>query len=510
MKRLHWAFTGALAAVAAVQAWQSRHFMNGDGVAYLDMATNYLEGQWRAAMTAYWPPLYSWILAVGLGLLRPSPEWEFPAVHAVNFGIFLGALAGFRFFLKSCLEARSDPETEKALVVFGYTVFGYAALALATLRLVTPDLCLAGLVFAAGGLIVKRRGGSWLGLALGLGFLAKSALMPLGVVMAAVMPGRERWKALAVFAGVTGAWVAALSAVHGRLVWNESARLNYAWSGRTPGAPMWAEPGDGRPPGAPRLALERPQVIEADRPLRATNQLRYDPAYWYAGMQVRPGLRNEAEKRWSRLLASQRLFRDTFVKGWQISLVFPVGLLVCLGGALGAVVAGWRLIVPAVAAFGMYALVDVELRYLAPFVPLFWLGLALGAKVSREHARAAVATAALAAAVGFPHLLRDAVVRTRAEAWQVATALRGAGLREGDRVGEIGMGSAELAWARLARVRVTAHVTRRHAESYWQAPAPEVWKQLGVKAVMTIRESAPPEPGWQRVAGTSYWYRVVL
>jgi hypothetical protein len=328
--------------------------------------------------------------------------------------------------------------------------------------------------------------------------------MPLGVVMAAVMPGRERWKALAVFVSLTGAWVAALSAVHGRLVWNESARMHFTWVAGRSFRPAARTPG--QPARAPRLALERPPVIEADRSLQATNPLGYDPAYWLDHPRARP-----LESRWrSRLAASLRPFRDVFVKGWQISLVFPAGLLVCLGGGARAAAAGWPLLVPALAAFGMYALVDVELRYLAPFVPLFWLGVAWKARLSREHARAARVAAALAAVVGLPHLLRHALVQAPAEAWQVATAMRAAGLREGDRVGAIGLGSADMAWARLARVRVTAHVARRLTESYWQAPAPEVWRQLGVQAVMTVRESAPPEPGWQRVVGTSYWYRVVL
>ena len=43
-------------------------------------------------------PLYSWLLGLGLALVKPSIRWEFPLVHLINFLIYVGALGCFAFF----------------------------------------------------------------------------------------------------------------------------------------------------------------------------------------------------------------------------------------------------------------------------------------------------------------------------------------------------------------------------------------------------------------------------
>src|SRR6516164_490047 len=80
-------------ASGALQVAAERFPIGEDGVSYLDIADQYLQGHWAAAVNAYWSPLYSWILAAGFGIARPTPYFESTVVHIVNFLIYVCALA---------------------------------------------------------------------------------------------------------------------------------------------------------------------------------------------------------------------------------------------------------------------------------------------------------------------------------------------------------------------------------------------------------------------------------
>src|SRR5262245_3270190 len=70
-------------------------YMDGDGMSYLDVGDAYVRGDWN--INAYWSPLYPYIIGLALFFLKPSPFWEFPVVHLVNFIIYLCALGCFDF-----------------------------------------------------------------------------------------------------------------------------------------------------------------------------------------------------------------------------------------------------------------------------------------------------------------------------------------------------------------------------------------------------------------------------
>src|SRR5512145_1853007 len=84
---------GVLHAYAAINS-QS---MNADGIAYLDIGDAYFRADWLNAINPVWSPLYSWILGFANFIIKPSMAWEFPAVHVINFLIYLVALASFEF-----------------------------------------------------------------------------------------------------------------------------------------------------------------------------------------------------------------------------------------------------------------------------------------------------------------------------------------------------------------------------------------------------------------------------
>ena len=76
--------------LGALQAWVNRYKPSTDDlIAYLDIGDAYLRGEWQGAINGYSSPLYSWILALTLSVLKPSAYWEFSAVKLVNFLIYL-------------------------------------------------------------------------------------------------------------------------------------------------------------------------------------------------------------------------------------------------------------------------------------------------------------------------------------------------------------------------------------------------------------------------------------
>lgn len=50
-------------AMLGVAAYQNRFALNPDGVAYISIAEHYAQGNWGAAINAYWSPLLSWLMA---------------------------------------------------------------------------------------------------------------------------------------------------------------------------------------------------------------------------------------------------------------------------------------------------------------------------------------------------------------------------------------------------------------------------------------------------------------
>jgi len=527
--QLHRLFTTFCLLGGAVQAWQARHFLNGDGVSYLDMASGYLAGDWRHAANGYWPPLYSVILAAVLGVLRPPGSWELTAVHGANFLIFAGALAAFRFFLSNYLgahgraatTAEAAPLSEATILIAGYSLFASTALILAPLAFVTPDLCLAALVYLTAGLLLKVEAApaNWrlslaVGAVLGVGFLTKTVLLPLGLVFVATaaLAGRRigLWASavtLTAFAAVVALHLLAVHRVKGRVAIGDMSRLNYAWTldGRDAGGT------DG--PRPVRELLDRPRVLGFDTALPGTYPLGYDPTIW--DEREHPSF--QWRYHWAAIHRSVLAYKRLVLSSWQLGFGLTAATVLWLearGRPLGSRL---LLLAPAMACFVVYALVRVQPRYLPAFLTLWWMGLLLGARLRKEHEQAvgvmvsAVAVVALAATVA-------ACVRAGApdRHWKTAEQMLRSGLRQGDRVAVIGAGSADMAWARLARAKVAAQIRLAEAGDYWAAPAERrqqvrrILEKENVRAVVAVKPEGPPlDQPWQHIAGTSYWYMIL-
>ncbi|MBI1357909.1 MAG: hypothetical protein GC160_26525 [Acidobacteria bacterium] len=466
--------------LAAWQSWGSREVLDPDGVAYLDLGAAWIEGDSSARWNPYWSPLYAWIVAWAEKLFEPGPEGLAPLLHVVGFGIFLAALASFRFLLR-----RVEPDGGScAWRCAAYALFLEATLGRISLARTTPDLLLATLLFLAAGLALERRAVR-LGAVLGAAYLAKAAALPLApvFVLSASRRGGFILRSAAAFGLVSGWWIAGLSLTEGKLTFGDAGKLNYAWNVLGVERPYY-------PPTA-RLIFDQPAAYEFAEPFAVTYPPHYGPSHWYRGLALW----------WDAGLQFERL-RGSF--GKTVGLLLGPHLFL-LTGLIGLRPSSRpALLALALAGLALYQPVFVAERYVAPFVALFWLAwLPEDAEKSRLFQVAAVL------------FLAAVLARVRPEEpagpspGVVAQALRDAGVRPGDPVAAVWPDSPYL-WARPAKARIVAE-SRDPQGCFWRIETPrreallDAFARAGaVWAVAPSPASPSAAPGWRRVRETPY------
>jgi 4-amino-4-deoxy-L-arabinose transferase-like glycosyltransferase len=180
---------------------------------------------------------------------RPAIRWEFPEVHLLNFAILIATLFCFEFFWRELLAQRGenafDAKSLRYAWAIGYFLFAYMHFVFHELASVSPDLLVAAVVYFASGMMLRFAGGrmstvsaAWFGVLLGIGYLAKAAMLPIGLVVLAVMLAvawkRHRSKgqvtvALLCFVAVSAPFIAALSWNVHRFTFGDSGKINVAW-----------------------------------------------------------------------------------------------------------------------------------------------------------------------------------------------------------------------------------------------------------------------------------------
>ena len=551
-------------AFGLLHAWMYRHnIQDVDGISYLDLGDAYLRGNWATAVNGYWSPLYAWLLGLAVFVFRPSPEWEYPTTQLVNAAIYVGALACFDFLLCELLRAEpavADEEAEPttalppwALLPIGYSLFVWSALYWHRFWLQAPDLVVAAVVFVAAALLlrIRRRVVTWLsfaalGVVLGLGYLAKTAMFPLAFIflglaaVAAAAAGDRRRAiprslvAVGGFLLIAGPLVVALSLSKGRLTVGDTGRLNYAWfvSQMRPVPdwrdwPLWSPGGEfGTAVHGPRQLFDHPRVYEFASPVGGTYPPWYDPSYWHEGL--RPGFDVATQRK--RLNASARFCFEWFAYGPQPGLLVAVVLLAVAGARRRPrpreLLRRAYLVVPALAALGMYSLVNVEGRFIAPFVVVAWLGVLAGVRLpaspwgARLAAGATAALVSLALGLSTVASVRDVFGKLDPESdarthVRVAAGLASIGVRADTPVAFAGSWLSAMRWGRLARVRLVAEVPWKDAETFWKADpvlhAQVVTTLCSTGAKLIVADKAPDDRGargWSDVMGApGYAYR---
>jgi hypothetical protein len=526
--------------------------MGADGISYLDMGEAYLRGDWHMALSPHWSPLYSWLLTLFIKILKPSAFWEFPVVHLVNLGIYLGALFSFEFLLNALVDYHKNADKsqdnglaalpEWAWYAVGYTLFLWTSHRLIGLGTVTPDMCVAAFAYLASGIVVRIRAGSrgklpfaTLGVVIGFGYLAKAIFFPLAFIFLGMAffslghPRKAIWRSLVAavaFLAVAGPYILALSINLGHPTFGESGRFNYITIVDRPDCML-------HPPNVLTHPVskihEAPVVLDYGSAVGGEYPPMYNPEYWLEGYKPHFDLKGQV----AALKASAiNLYDFLFLS--EAGLV--AGIIALFGASsqarpcLKAVLMQWPLLIPAVSVFGAYSLLHVDSRYIAPFVSLLWLGILSGVRLPwTQESRNLITGVVLAILItmGVPILsstfFNVAAARHQAPVdWQVAQALNRMGIRGGDSVAWFRRSVwGDFSWARLGRLRIVAEVPDQEVDKFWnsspsvQADVINVLKRAEAKAIITgpdpLRPGYDPLPpgtpaaAWHRLGNTDFY-----
>lgn len=525
-----------------LQTWAFRFYIEPDGVNYFDIARAYLRRDWTNALNAYWSPLYSWLLALIQWTFHPSPYLESTFLHLLNFVLFLLVLASFEFFFHRFLSLIKGlcPQAidSESLPGWAWWMLGYTAFLVCTLRLITlgsdsPDIALAAVLFLATGLLIdlaqSDRGTlhyAFLGLILGVGYLAKSAMLPLSFVyiVAAALARRGFKKpdlrALATFAGfllVSTPFAVALSRAKGRLTFGDTGKVAY-FNQVTP-IPL-GETTSSKFTHRPLRLFDEPPVYTYVTPFTSTYPAWYDPSYWLEGVKPHFVLRDQlralarAFSNYFRILSTEK----QWIAGW-LALVFLAG---DWRKTLKLFSKVWFMWLPSAAALALYAFVLVEPRYVAVGLAIACLALFAVVPWSRINTtRVGVAVVlAISGTTGLA-LLKEGLTNlavclqpARNVQWEVAQGLLKMGLAPGNQVAFLGHTTVADYWAHLAGLGVTADIPLEAMQSYWLA-SPEKRNQIasrlhehGIKALVTAGTPLVPA-NWRSIGNTGYYVQAL-
>jgi hypothetical protein len=440
-----------------------------------------------------------------------------------------------------------------AILAIAYSLFLWTSLELISIWGVSPDLCVAGLVYVIAGLLLRIRGkGSLslyliLGAVLGLAYLTKAVMFPLGFAFIAIgffcVPREKKLGYLLIttlaFLGVSAPWLLALSRAKGRFDFGDSGHLNYSalvspggrnlnWQGEPPGS--------GVPVHTTRQIHTNPPMFEFATPVGGTYPPSFDPSYWDEGRRVTIDVRAQMRViKEHLLLYAGLLLRD------QPGLL-AVALALTLAGGVAtrkAILAYWPLFLMGFAAGGLYMLVHVETRFVAAYVSIFWLAILAGIRLdissydsvsahsdnarsdraSSENRRKLVDYLALATVVTILLSVADGTVRAVREGGpysardQIAVAdiLTEGGMRAGDRVAVVGDGNW-FYWPRLGRFKIVSAIIAVDAPTFWHETPEQkedvyrLFAGTGAKVLVTAGPlSAEAGSGWRRIGTTAYY-----
>ncbi len=523
----------------AFTALADRDLQGGDGISYLDIASAWARADFSAAVNAFWSPLYSWLLALMLIVFRPEPDWEFPAVSAVGFVVYLAALGCFLFFWRAVAGWRravlggGTGFSPAAWLALGYALFLWSTLHLGRLTRSPADLLMAACVYLACGHLARMASGdlrparlAWFGVALGLGYLAKAPMFPLSLaflVVALIIARGPRLllSALAALLALSLPWIIVLSRQKDRLTYGETGHLNYAFHvNRAPMFYWQGEPqGSGTPVHPPRKLHSSPDLYEFAQPGFGSYPIWYDPSYWNEGL----GPRFDLGQQWN--ATKLTLLQYQSVQRGRLDLVLvTIAILVHAaaysraGANVDRRLRAWFLFLPALAGFAMYSLLYVEHRHIAVFVVVLWAaifasftfpGSSRTATMANGLAGCVFAGTLLILLVGVPREWQ--VIRERPDRvhWRVAQELARRGARPGERIMVIGSALWQAPSAHLARVQIAAEVPGVEAVDFWTAVRPiqssvmERAAATGIRLAVADCGNCAPPPDCTRFRNTS-------
>lgn len=490
--------------------------MGPDGVSYLDVGDAWWRGDFSHAVNAYWSPLYSWIVGGFLKLINPSSYWRFPMVHLVNFAIYLFALAAFEIFLRQAMKhikLANSKINDTWYLALAYSLFISTSVMMISPAIVTPDLLVACLFYLALALALKIYAGDkrratciGFGVVLGLGYLGKTILLPVGLVLlVSVFILRKTCRAqllvaAAAFLLIAAPWAITCSRAEHRFTIGDSGRWNYlVWVNGI--APTYPETKS----SLSRHLLVQPSIYDLSK-LPGTLPLWYNPSYWQEGMRPRVDLSGLANNL-SRQLPSYCILFTIFDCGLMVA--FIIGSIL---GATGSLNGAAALVgIPSLAAFASYAPLYIEFRYLAAFSCVLWLALFLRVSMQPQLIALPIITNLLSAFIFLPQFIAQ---NKSATADLEATAAIEKLLPAGSAVGAISVENRRATFGRIAFVPYLAdlHIVAENPDGSFlranreeQSAAIDAMRSVGAKAVLTSLKPPVGDAQWIPLGHSGYY-----
>jgi len=574
IRKLLWVYLLVLVPLAWFSAKFDPYAIDGDAVAYMDLGDLIRAHNWHAVVNGYWHPLYPAFLALAQSVFHPSRWNELGVYYAINVFIFFLEVGGMLLLVDGLvrLRRRMGAAEDALLSADMLRLLGLSLLVISTTRelslgKVRTDSLLQALIFTGIGLLLEVLAiegtlayvlAGAMGITFGLAYLTKSFAFLLTLLSIAVLVlfavfvlrrGLVRSVvqgaiALICFAVVAGPYVAALSNQHGRFDFGDSGNLNYVWyiSGTEK---MHLQPRMQNVFGSATVQLKHPEkeilrspgVYSYTAMTHGTYAPWFDPTYWNDRITPKFSVR---------LLVKRDVRNVVLIFRYLLNHPEPLLLLLamCLMGAtlrgMGRFV--WPALVLGVLVWGIYAIVNVEERYVTAAFLLILMSLFAALK-PRAKEQAFSQQRAMALVVLFALLPLGAMAREAAEnrrqqsvagqvpAWRdlniygAALGLQQMGLKPGDSIACIGTTAClyDHYWARVAGVRIVSEVYEpnpRHLAMQLDAMQnrSEVYRNLaqtGAKVLVgsfdpgEMNPAHPGTNGWQRL-GNTHFYALLL
>ncbi len=536
--------------MGAWQTWDMRHSMSPDGRNYIEMGDAFFRGDMNMIANAYWSPLYPVIIGFFQYIIQPQPFYKFALLHGVNFLIFIFALFAFHVMLKSLIKYYHLLNEDKKWlkipdtiwIVLGYALFIWGSIFVIKVNDECPDMLVSGLIYLAISQIlkIKLKSNSWmpwilLGVFLGLAYWAKAYMFITGfiLILLTFFAGKgstlrviKVFLTLILFFFISLPWIHTLSSAKGRITFGDSGRLNYAWYvNKTQMYLHWQgnDPKRGIPEHTTRQIHHSPDIYEFAEPVGGSWPAGYDPTYWYEGVQP-----------FFNLGLQVRVIEEILLK--YFNLIAPtlgiaiVGFLILaslnIKPSLRRILSLWWLLVPSIFVLGMFALVHVEDRMIAPWIVILGLGLFAGicvesSKLSPNVIQKSgwIISGYIVLMILFPMLMHSMAdlrecVKGR-NPWphpqmEIVNAIQNHGIQERSRIALIGNGY-DAYWAYLANIRIISEMDNNSIETFKAMTSEEkkqmieVFKKTDAKYLISKDAlSVRNIEGWTSLSGSSF------
>ena len=533
---LFW-IVGPLAAGALT--YTTRYFINGDAMTYIEIGESFINGRFSALINLTYSPVYPVLLGLTQSVLNTNPLNEIQALKIVNFFCFLLAMAGCDSLLSVIRkELRKSGRTEEApapMWIFNalcYSMFLVSALALVRLRLLNPDMLIFALILIITAIMLRIREypeayGSYaaLGVTTGIGYLSKSFFLVFSPILfllaAACSVSLKRalprlLVAVLLLLVLSAPFMTALSHRLGRFTYGELGKHVYAlWiSGK--GDPIY-----------PKVIHEYPKTILYRYDVPCTRPSGFDNCYWYEGFKPVFNLSVHVP-----IIAKNVV--SVFL---QAPWLLLIGIWYVLQWRLGHIRIGPLrppsvfvvLSTISIAGIGLYCLLNVELRYVASFLFLGFVALAMSVKYSEQKpgSRVLMLGSSVALILFLLGLAGYSIVEqsyrsVRSEGGKlsykqaflehiaVKDFLQKHGIGQGDEIAILG--SPPVNWARMAGVRIVAEIPNADqmisASTEQKDAALAVLRKQGIKAIVAKDDSLNnhSSPAWKPIPGTRDYF----